>query len=61
MSDFYERLTPFFHMIYADWDATITAHGDMLDDIICSQWGAAHKSHPRLVTLIYSVFAEYGR
>ncbi len=44
MSDFYERLTPFFHMIYADWDATITAHGKMLDDIIRSEWGDSANS-----------------
>lgn len=44
MSDFYERLTPFFHMIYADWDATITSHGEMLDDIIRSEWGDSAKT-----------------
>lgn len=41
MSDFYEQLAPFFHMIHADWDAAIASHGDMLDEIICSEWGTS--------------------
>lgn len=41
MGDFYEQLTPFFHMLFADWDASIAFHGEMLDDIIQSEWGAS--------------------
>lgn len=31
-------------MIYGDWDAAITAHGEMLDDIIRSEWGVSANS-----------------
>lgn len=44
MSSFYKQLTPFFHLIYEDWNATIEAHGRMLAHIIDSEWGTSkHK------------------
>ncbi|MFW5943460.1 MAG: class I SAM-dependent methyltransferase [bacterium] len=39
MDDFYEQLAPFYHLIYDDWEAAITAQAAMLDDIIQSRWG----------------------
>ncbi len=38
MSLFYRQLTPFFHLIYEDWDSTIDDHGKMLHEIIESEW-----------------------
>jgi SAM-dependent methyltransferase len=32
----YDRLTPFYHLIYADWKSTIRQHGEALDRIIHS-------------------------
>lgn len=46
MSSFYEQLTPFFHLIYEDWEATIEDHGRMLQEIIASEWG---NSSPRIL------------
>jgi SAM-dependent methyltransferase len=34
--EFYDRLTPFYHLIYADWKSTIRQHGEALDEIIRS-------------------------
>src|ERR1700678_3330422 len=34
--EFYDKLTPFYHLIYADWTSTIRQHGDALDQIIRS-------------------------
>lgn len=39
MSSFYKQLTPFFHLVYQDWHASIEAQGQMLSGIIDSQWG----------------------
>jgi 2-polyprenyl-3-methyl-5-hydroxy-6-metoxy-1,4-benzoquinol methylase len=44
MSDFYEQLTPYFHMIFGDWDAALSSHADMLEEIITSEWGGSAKS-----------------
>ena len=41
MNSFYEQLTPFFHLIYDDWNSTIDNHGKMLVEIIESEWGRA--------------------
>lgn len=40
MDDFYEQLTPFYHLIYHNWATTIPTHGNMLHNIIRSEWGA---------------------
>ena len=34
--EFYDRLTPFYHLIYADWKSTIRQQGEALDQIIRS-------------------------
>lgn len=44
MSDFYEKLAPFYHLIYEDWDASIELQGNFLDEIIRTEWGAGARS-----------------
>jgi SAM-dependent methyltransferase len=34
MDDFYDRLAPFYHLIYADWDASIARQAAQLDAVI---------------------------
>jgi len=34
--EFFDKLTPFYHLIYADWKSTIRQHGEALDKIIRS-------------------------
>lgn len=43
-TDFYERLTPFYHLIYPDWEASITKQSTDLDNIIKEYWGESVKS-----------------
>jgi len=38
-SEFYDQLTPFYHLIYPDWDASIARQGANLDSIIRELWG----------------------
>jgi SAM-dependent methyltransferase len=40
MDDFYDRLTPFYHLIFPDWDASIERQADQLGGIIRGRWGA---------------------
>jgi SAM-dependent methyltransferase len=44
VNDFYRQLTPLFHLIYRDWDATIEAQGNMLTAIIREEWGGSAAS-----------------
>jgi SAM-dependent methyltransferase len=37
--EFYDKLTPFYHLIYADWKSTIRRYGEALDEIIRSAGG----------------------
>ena len=37
--DFYAALTPFYHLIYPDWQASIRQQADMLDALIRDIWG----------------------
>lgn len=39
MSDFYTQLTPFYHLVHEDWEASVVAHGEQLDEIIRDAWG----------------------
>jgi SAM-dependent methyltransferase len=43
-TDFYERLTPFYHLIYPDWEASITKQSSDLDSIIKEYWRESVKS-----------------
>lgn len=36
---FYDQLTPFYHLLYEDWDGAITRQSAALDDLIVNRWG----------------------
>jgi len=38
MSDFYDGLAPFFHLIYNDWEQSIENQAECLEKIIHSRW-----------------------
>ena len=38
MSDFYDQLTPFYHLIHQDWHASVEQQGAQLSAIINAQW-----------------------
>jgi SAM-dependent methyltransferase len=40
MNDFYDRLAGLYHLVYADWDASIERQAEQLDEIIRDRWGA---------------------
>jgi SAM-dependent methyltransferase len=42
--NFYDRLTPFYHLIYADWGASVIRQAAALDSIIREQWGESVRS-----------------
>jgi SAM-dependent methyltransferase len=37
--DFYDKMAPFYHMIYADWEQTIERQAAQLDKLIRENWG----------------------
>ncbi len=39
IKDFYDNLTPFYHLIYPDWGKSIERQASMLDLIIRKNWG----------------------
>lgn len=41
---FYDQLTPFYHLIYLDWEASITKQASDLNGIIKEYWGDNVKS-----------------
>jgi SAM-dependent methyltransferase len=38
MNDFYDQLAPLYHLIYQDWNATISLQGQQLSEIIQAEW-----------------------
>jgi SAM-dependent methyltransferase len=42
--DFYNQLTPFYHLIYPDWEASIQQQAADLDSIIQEFWGGGVKT-----------------
>jgi len=44
LSEFYDQLAPFYHLIYEDWESSIAWQGDFLHDIIQAEWGSDVKS-----------------
>jgi SAM-dependent methyltransferase len=42
-TEFYKEFTPFAHLVYKDWEASMNWQGDMLSEIIHSQWGSSAK------------------
>src|SRR5262245_17259409 len=39
MDDFYDQLSPFYHLLYKDWEAGMLWQGECLRSIIRTQWG----------------------
>ena len=37
--DFYDQLSPFYQLIYPDWEASIARQSTQLDSVICELWG----------------------
>jgi SAM-dependent methyltransferase len=44
MTDFYDRITPFHHLIFEDWDRSIERQAEQLAGIIRDHWGADTRS-----------------
>jgi len=44
IQEFYDQLSPFYHLIFEDWDASIEKQAKIIDQIIRSEWGANHKT-----------------
>ena len=44
MDDFYDALTPFYHLIFPDWDASIRRQGKQLSALIESEWPGSLKA-----------------
>lgn len=40
LDDFYDQLSPFYHLIYADWDASVRRQASQLDSVIRELWGS---------------------
>jgi SAM-dependent methyltransferase len=39
VADFYDQLSPFYHLIYPDWDASVRRQASQLDAVIRELWG----------------------
>jgi hypothetical protein len=39
ISQFYDELTPLYHLVYADWEASMARQGENLENIIVEFWG----------------------
>ena len=44
IQEFYDQLSPFYHLIFEDWDASIERQAKIIDQIIRSEWGVNHKT-----------------
>ena len=42
VSDFYDRIAPFYHLIYGDWEGSVERQGGQIHDIIQSTWTEVH-------------------
>ena len=38
MVDFYDQLTPFYHLIHQDWNASVRRQGEQLSVLIECEW-----------------------
>lgn len=43
MNDFYDQLSPFYHLIYPDWEASIVRQAEGLTTIVQTYWGEGVK------------------
>jgi SAM-dependent methyltransferase len=37
--DFYDRVSPFYHLIHGDWEASVRRQAEQLDGVIRERWG----------------------
>src|SRR5438445_4775799 len=44
MSEFYDRLASFYHLIFQNWDESIERQAGQLTSIIHQRWGAGSKT-----------------
>jgi SAM-dependent methyltransferase len=44
VEDFYDRLTPFYHLIFPDWEASFQRQAAALDGILRERWGDGSRS-----------------
>jgi SAM-dependent methyltransferase len=44
VTDFYNQLSPFYHLIYGDWEATVGRQAGQLDSVIRELWGEGVRS-----------------
>jgi SAM-dependent methyltransferase len=44
MSDFYDRMASLYHLIFADWDASIERQSGQLSSIIHERWGVGSQT-----------------
>jgi SAM-dependent methyltransferase len=38
---FYDRMSPYYHLIFEDWERSIARHAQMLDAVIQQRWGTS--------------------
>jgi SAM-dependent methyltransferase len=43
MADFYDQLTPFYHLVYEDWNASVRRQGEQLSSLIDTEWPGRRK------------------
>ena len=43
MTDFYDQLTPFYHLVYRDWNASVHRQGEQLSALIKAEWSSSRK------------------
>src|SRR5512132_1921821 len=40
ITDFYDQLSPYYHLIYPDWNASVERQSSQLDSVVREIWGA---------------------
>ncbi len=43
MTNFYDQLTPFYHLVYQDWSASVHRQGEQLSALIKTEWSSSRK------------------
>lgn len=43
MTDFYDQLSQFYHLIYRDWSASVQRQGEQLSSVIRAEWPASKR------------------
>ena len=41
---FYDKIAPFYHLIYPDWEGSIARQASAIDGIVRERWGPGDKS-----------------